>query len=398
MLITSCADVLQSAQFLSMDDGQPAVFFHLQCIKLDLVCNGLPECVDESDEVCQVFDRRQQTYPPPKAFFFQGLNENKYPMYSPMENATACPKTHFRCPGHGYCLPVFVRCNGVNDCPGREDEVGCESYTCPGFYRCRDCRVCLHAEHVCDTQIQCPHHDDEVFCEVSCPSMCTCFGWSFVCSDPFLAFLYQELRYVDAGKSRMTLRAMADNAMLIHLSLAGCELTSLDNVKTLPNLRTLDLNDNLLHVVRANDLRFYPNLQVLILSRNPITSLVESGSFIKHHLNLKVLDVSHVIIKRLDPEWLSFAPNLRTLNFSDCGIQHIVEKGFQSLKQLSHLDLRGCPLNEFSSELFAGLYQLTTVLSDNYRICCASVLLRSVDADKCQALPNAVSTCEDLIG
>nr|KAG5700952.1 hypothetical protein BaRGS_034237 [Batillaria attramentaria] len=34
-----------------------------------------------------------------------------------------CPETHFRCPGESdYCLPVFVRCNGVYDCAGHEDE------------------------------------------------------------------------------------------------------------------------------------------------------------------------------------------------------------------------------------------------------------------------------------
>nr|KAG5686651.1 hypothetical protein BaRGS_013438 [Batillaria attramentaria]KAG5691019.1 hypothetical protein BaRGS_005146 [Batillaria attramentaria] len=48
-----------------------------------------------------------------------------------------CPETHFQCHNNGYCMPVFVRCNGVYDCPGKEDEVGCSDgdYKCPGFYR-----------------------------------------------------------------------------------------------------------------------------------------------------------------------------------------------------------------------------------------------------------------------
>ena len=37
--------------------------------------------------------------------------------------SSLCPETHFRCAGDGYCLPVYVRCNGVYDCPGHEDEV-----------------------------------------------------------------------------------------------------------------------------------------------------------------------------------------------------------------------------------------------------------------------------------
>nr|KAG5687882.1 hypothetical protein BaRGS_008552 [Batillaria attramentaria] len=43
-----------------------------------------------------------------------------------------CPESHFRCPGDGYCMPVYVRCNDVYDCPGKEDEAACDSYTCPG--------------------------------------------------------------------------------------------------------------------------------------------------------------------------------------------------------------------------------------------------------------------------
>nr|KAG5693900.1 hypothetical protein BaRGS_014341 [Batillaria attramentaria] len=37
---------------------------------------------------------------------------------------------HFLC--DGYCMPVYVRCNDVYDCPGKEDEAACDSYTCPG--------------------------------------------------------------------------------------------------------------------------------------------------------------------------------------------------------------------------------------------------------------------------
>nr|KAG5700374.1 hypothetical protein BaRGS_029626 [Batillaria attramentaria] len=44
-----------------------------------------------------------------------------------------CPPAHFTCPGvTWYCLPVYVRCNGVYDCPGHEDEAECDGYTCPG--------------------------------------------------------------------------------------------------------------------------------------------------------------------------------------------------------------------------------------------------------------------------
>ena len=63
-----------------------------------------------------------------------------------------CPDTHFLCPG-SHCLPVSLRCNGVRDCPFHEDEAGCLDYECPGFYRCRNSRICVHAVQVCFVNI-----------------------------------------------------------------------------------------------------------------------------------------------------------------------------------------------------------------------------------------------------
>ena len=53
-----------------------------------------------------------------------------------LTSPTECPKSHFMCPGRYICLPVYLRCNGVPDCPLAADELDCESYICPGYYRC----------------------------------------------------------------------------------------------------------------------------------------------------------------------------------------------------------------------------------------------------------------------
>nr|KAG5686644.1 hypothetical protein BaRGS_013431 [Batillaria attramentaria] len=73
-----------------------------------------------------------------------------------------------------YCLPVYVRCNGVHDCVGHEDEADCENFTCPGFYRCRASPVCVHVDHLCDGMARCPQRDDEWLCGVKCPEGCRC--------------------------------------------------------------------------------------------------------------------------------------------------------------------------------------------------------------------------------
>ena len=55
--------------------------------------------------------------------------------YETMKNTSGeCEGTHFLCP-NGMCLPVFLICNGVNDCSSRLDEYNCDNYACPGYYR-----------------------------------------------------------------------------------------------------------------------------------------------------------------------------------------------------------------------------------------------------------------------
>lgn len=47
--------------------------------------------------------------------------------------SSVCPKNYIQCPGEvDYCLPLFTRCNGYNDCVNGEDEQGCDDVSCPG--------------------------------------------------------------------------------------------------------------------------------------------------------------------------------------------------------------------------------------------------------------------------
>nr|KAG5697927.1 hypothetical protein BaRGS_026865 [Batillaria attramentaria] len=114
-----------------------------QCVPQDKRCDGMEHCANGADE---------------KKCFLGRFSTR--PVYRVLPPALADSDGR----GDGYCLPVFVRCNGVYDCPGKEDEAACDSYTCPGFYRCRDSRVCLHSDHLCDGVFQCPQQDDELLC------------------------------------------------------------------------------------------------------------------------------------------------------------------------------------------------------------------------------------------
>nr|KAG5685356.1 hypothetical protein BaRGS_005428 [Batillaria attramentaria] len=81
---------------------------------------------------------------------------------------------------------------------------------------------------------------------------------------------HHDLRYLDASGTGMTPGHVTENLMLVHLSLARSDLTHLHNL-TLPNLRSLDLSDNRLHVVGGEELSGVHNLQVLILSGHQTT-------------------------------------------------------------------------------------------------------------------------------
>ena len=132
----------------------------LQCVKRSTLCDGQRDCVDGIDEDSCFFSTvtKIRRSPPPGLFRFTPLSSTgkdqspfditPLPAAGDASNSSSCPETHFQCPGDGYCLPVFVRCNAVYDCPGREDEAACGSYSCPGFYRCYASNVCVHPSNV----------------------------------------------------------------------------------------------------------------------------------------------------------------------------------------------------------------------------------------------------------
>ncbi|KAL8612896.1 hypothetical protein ACOMHN_034973 [Nucella lapillus] len=131
----------------------------------------------------KIFHHYNATLPPPAIVDMDSRGLLVVKPLRAVNHSTTCPSTHFQChtPNY-YCLPVYLRCNQVNDCPGHEDEVDCEDYTCPGYYRCRDSPICVHADHVCDHRYgQCPQNDDELLCDFTCPCECRCFGMAFYC-------------------------------------------------------------------------------------------------------------------------------------------------------------------------------------------------------------------------
>ena len=308
-----------------------------------------------------------------------------------------CPHTHFQCPNDNHCLPVFVLCNGVWDCPGKEDEDGCEEYQCPGYYRCRSSRVCLHPEYMCDGMAHCPQRDDELLCGFVCPTGCTCYGLAFSCSLVFSAGSYPQLRYLSAVGSGMAPALLTNNTMLVYLSLADCQLVSFQ-LPSSPNLHTLDLSMNLIEHVQFDTMPDAFSLRKLILIDNPLTPLLftpTNGSGVAFS-DLVYLDLSRVPLEHLDPSLSRVFPSLQTLNLSGTGLRDVGE-GFSHHQQLRVLDLRGCPLTRIPHTMFQGLGHLQTVYGDNYKLCCKETLPSAFNMKQCFAPSDEISSCGDLI-
>ena len=300
--------------------------------------------------------------------------------------------------GQGLCLPLYVRCNAVYDCPRHEDENHCQRSLCPGLYRCRGSTVCLHVTHVCDGWSQCPQQDDEHFCNLTCPLTCECHGHSYLCRHTLSLSDYTQLRFLHASGSGIQPSDLGSNMMLIYLNLARCQLTQTGSV-VFPNLHSLDLSFNNFTSVSYNDLKNFPQIGSLSLARNPIVSLfdVEELPVVLSIPTLLRLDLSFIEMKEMDPGVLRLFSKLQFLNLSHCNVHHVRGEGFQPLPLLQVLDVRKCPLTSFSQTVFSGLSSLQRVLADNYKVCCPATLPASFALSQCLAPSDEISSCNALL-
>nr|KAG5685354.1 hypothetical protein BaRGS_005426 [Batillaria attramentaria] len=241
-------------------------------------------------------------------------------------------------------------------------------------------------------------HDDELFCHVTCPESCTCHGLAFLCKRTFDVDQHHDLRYLDASGTGMTPGHVTRNLMLVHLSLARCDLTHLHNL-TLPNLRSLDLSDNRLHVVGGEELSGVHNLKVLIISGNPISSLFVTDTNSTSSLpDLYLIHLARVKLEQLDLDILSPFPNIHTLNLSDSGVDRVVaDDAYRLPRQLEMLDIRGCPMSVFPPDIFLSSSKLLALYADNYKLCCPAMLPAGFNPSNCHAPFDEIASCEDLL-
>ena len=371
-----------------------------QCIPIQNRCDNVEHCVNGMDEFNCKKRTNQRWIPgvsiPPLLVSFNdtGIKVSSFPANGNILGNRPCPDTHFQCPGDLLCLPVYVRCNDVYDCPGHEDEAECERYSAPGFYRCRASPIHLHLSHVCDGFSQCSQRDDELFCNWTCPLNCTCYGSAFFCTSSFPVHQYVELRFLDGRGSGLKPADFISNFMLIHLGLASCDLTQIGLPK-LQNLQSLDLSDNSLYTLNDEDMGAMGGLKELSLSSNPLT--LQSLSAFQPLSSLLVLDLSNLQLPLLNLSFSAIFPNVHSINLSHSGVQSVSQGALETLSNLRVLDVSGCPFNKFPRYVLRELQQLETVYSDNYKLCCPATLPSGFNLRDCHAPSDEVSSCDDLL-
>ena len=278
----------------------------------------------------------------------------------------------------GFYIPSHLLGNGEKDCPdGRDETTAAENIVCPGYYRCQTYGMCLHPDQVCDRVYDCPNKDDELYCMYSeCPVSCTCEGFAIACRHmPFPGDVYKT-RYLDlSGAVGVSFEYFHLMELLQFLNLSHCDLYSV-SLSQMPRLKILDLSFNKLFTLASLVLTDMVGLTYLDLSSNPIVSTLDStfSDFIANS---------------------GMARNLETLIFRNTRLQTAKDMPFQSLSQLTSLDIRGNLLDNYDVALLAGLSRLAVLYTDDPKLCCSH--FHPTLLAECHAPTDELSSCRDLL-
>ena len=234
-----------------------------------------------------------------------------------------------------YCIPTYLLCDGVYQCPNGEDEQSCDSFTCAGLLRCRYDNVCVHPSDICDGHQHClMSGDDERFCNITaCPAQCTCHGSAIRCQGGFLSTLTSAPYYKYAMLRDIHIRSKYQLQQFKALS----QLHILDS---LIDGETLDYE--MFHHLIA--------LQILVLLRNSI-KFIEPGIF-KGLVSLQHLDITGNLIKSLKALNFLGLQSISTLDLSKQMIYQVEDFSFVGLKRLRHLNLSSNLIKTLTSRCF----------------------------------------------
>jgi hypothetical protein len=195
----------------------------------------------------------------------------------------------------------------------------------------------------------------------------------------------------------MTPASLQTNHYLIHLVLSHCLLKDVPEMGN-QNLQYLDLSHNDLKAFNTSAVLWLVNLQTLLLSHNPLSSIYGGGSSTKHIQSaLRTIDLSFTELGLFRSRAFRQYISVTTLNVSHTPLTGIARYGFTFLPRLTEVDLRHTRVDVFPSDVFQSLAQLHRVEAQNYRLCCKTILPSHLDQRFCSAPQDEISSCDDLL-
>ncbi len=260
----------------------------------------------------------------------------------------SCP-SQFKCP-HAYCIPMHSICDGKQDCPEGDDEMQCQSLSCPGYLLCRHDNICVHPYDVWRDHVKCPISiDDKALTNVSrCPPHCSCLGYAISCKSSEVG----DLPQLPSALRRLLLDSVQININKINFR---------EGITFLLDLQVRNASIGQLQPQHLSSFLFLRNLN---LSYNSLKSLGSRTFFTLH--NLEKLDLSHNFLEALRPDIFIGLHLLRRLRVNNNNIQLISHCTFQNLHILEILNLSHNRLTHLGKNILCRLGLKELDISHNY--------------------------------
>ena len=288
----------------------------------------------------------------------------------------ACPGM-FKCLDH-FCILLSLVCDKIYDCRLGEDEVICNTLTCPGSLKCRGENKCISTDEICDKHVNCLYSmDDEMGCD-ACPDNCECRGYVASCYPYNTDFIIQngELLYtkglVIKGIHNVLITKYLKSIGLLFLNMSSCKLSKIDvshNVSTQYFILIADFSHNQLTDIDFIEVETFNRVLFLDISFNFLINFRYG-----HFLSLRYLSAIYLRGNKL--------------------------KQIEMTVNNNHLELIDLQFVYYSPDLVINIYQgiqfdLLVKVSDSKLCCMFSNDIKCVSKEKyiiCNGLFDTIST------
>ena len=285
-----------------------------------------------------------------------------------------------QCPGmfkcqDSYCIPSYMVCDGVHDCPYQHDEMQCENMVCVGGLVCKGSKKCVHPYNICDGTVHCvEYQDDETDCfQEKCSTNCKCVVNVMTCTahgsyiqiaeNIKMLYVYRMQIYHDNNEKRDL------NVMVVKLEeIAAREIVGfLKGMLLMKELYLIRTDIRALHSRMFQDCR---SLIILFFQDNPITVVQEEAFLGLTHFHDVFLNDFQM--KAIANYAFRGSSNIFTLDLGNNHIMHLGRNMLSYLTSLTYLNLTGNPIISIEIEE----YRLSTINSqlvmhiDDNEHCC----------------------------